>query len=56
MAGSSHRLASLGEEEVLNLFLMVFLLPSGLLVRAILYFMMGIWALLHVATMCDNQL
>ena len=35
---------------------MVFILPSGILVRAFINFTMGIWALIHVATMCDAQL
>ena len=52
MAGAS-KYASLGEEEILNLFFMVFILPAGLLMRAVIYFILGVWALMHVAIMCD---
>jgi hypothetical protein len=44
------------EEECMNLFLMVFLVPSGYSMRMIIHFSLGIWALLHTCEMLHKVL
>ena len=47
-------LQSFIEEECMNIFLMVFLLPSGFLMRFIIYVCLSIWALLHVTMLAES--
>lgn len=49
-------LQSFIEEEVMNIFLMVFLLPAGWAMRFVIYICLSIWALLHVAMLAESQL
>lgn len=49
-------LSSLTEEEVMNLFLMVFLIPSGKLVKLVVQACLYIWAAMHVCVLADEQL
>lgn len=44
------------EEECINLFLMVFLVPSGSGMRIIIHICLSIWALLHVCDMFERML
>ena len=46
-------LQSFIEEECMNIFLMVFLLPSGFLMRFVIYISLTIWALLHVTMLAE---
>lgn len=49
-------LAGFAEEECMNLFLMVFLVPGSRLVKTCVHFCLGIWALMHVCVMAEDQL
>ena len=46
-------LQSFIEEECMNIFLMVFLLPSGFVMKFIIYISLSIWALLHVTMLAE---
>ena len=54
IAGSM--LQSFVEEECINIFLMVFLIPSGVLVRYVIHGILSVWALLHIANLANEQL
>jgi hypothetical protein len=49
-------LQSFIEEECMNIFLMVFLLPSGFFMRFIIWISLSIWAVLHVTMLAEEQL
>mmetsp|Transcript_15430 Transcript_15430/g.26105 ORF Transcript_15430/g.26105 Transcript_15430/m.26105 type:complete len:303 (+) Transcript_15430:248-1156(+) len=44
------------EEETLNVFLMVFLIPSGSILRTLIHLSLSLWALMHVCEMLAAQL
>ena len=56
MPGSLNIVHSLLEEEILNIFLMVFLVPSGDLFKFMIHLSLYIWAVLHTAELCWEQL
>ena len=49
-------LQSFIEEECMNIFLMVFLLPAGAFMRFVIWSSLSIWALLHVVMLAEAQL
>lgn len=46
-------LQSFIEEECMNIFLMVFLLPAGALMKFAIYISLSIWATLHVTMLAE---
>ena len=49
-------LQSFIEEECMNIFLMVFLIPAGQIMRVIIYIVFTIWAIVHVSMLAEAQL
>jgi hypothetical protein len=49
-------LTSLTEEESINLFFMVFLIPSGWIMRFLIKFTLAMWALIHVCILAEQTL
>lgn len=49
-------LGSFVEEECMNIFLMVFLIPSGWMLKIVIHVCLCIWALVHVSMLADCQL
>lgn len=46
-------LQSFIEEECMNIFFMVFLIPAGVIMRVIIHSALAIWAILHVAMLAE---
>ena len=55
--GSSFNLMhSVMEEELVNVFLMVFLIPSGYIMKTGIHAALSIWALMHVSELFNSML
>mmetsp|Transcript_26791 Transcript_26791/g.40871 ORF Transcript_26791/g.40871 Transcript_26791/m.40871 type:complete len:171 (+) Transcript_26791:416-928(+) len=53
---SPNMVHSLLEEEMLNIFLMVFIIPSGSLFKFFIHLSLSLWALMHVCEMGHQRL
>lgn len=47
---------SVMEEELVNIFLMVFLIPSGYIMKTGIHFALSLWALMHVSELFNSML
>lgn len=47
---------SIMEEEALNVWLMFFLIPSGVLMKMVIHSCLSLWAVLHVAELFNHIL
>jgi hypothetical protein len=49
-------LTTLTEEEAVNIFLMVFMIPSGWILRSLIKVSLAIWSLIHVCVLAEQTL